>query len=139
MHYVMRPANLRHVLIVPLFMLAAALSAGVVFAHPEQSTHSTPSTTQTPEGCTAGWNVVTSPNGSTYRNRLRSIEVISTTDIWAVGSQEQSQGQLPLTLIEHWDGTQWSVVPSPNPTGGVELYGVSAAASDDVWAVGGTT
>ena len=41
------------------------------------------------------------------------------------------------TLIEHWDGTAWTVVPSPNkgpfPN---SLSGVTAVAPDDVWAVG---
>src|SRR5262249_10325510 len=49
-----------------------------------------------------------------------------------------------------WDGTQWSVVPSPNPLSmgkttsaapnyeydGNFLYGVAAASSSEVWAVG---
>jgi hypothetical protein len=39
-------------------------------------------------------------------------------------------------LIEHWDGAQWTVVPSPNPNGWSWLNAVAAVASDDVWAVG---
>ncbi len=41
------------------------------------------------------------------------------------------------TLIEHWDGASWSVVPSPNP--GTRSNGLSdlvALAPDDAWAVG---
>jgi hypothetical protein len=34
-------------------------------------------------------------------------------DIWAVGYEETSS-YVPQTLIEHWDGHSWSVVPSPN-------------------------
>jgi hypothetical protein len=48
-----------------------------------------------------------------------------------------------VTLIQHWNGTQWAVVPSPNPTpplsGGPvsnELYGIAAVSANDVWAVG---
>jgi len=37
------------------------------------------------------------------------------------------------TLIEHWNGAQWSIVQSQG-TGG--LSGVAAIASNDVWAVG---
>jgi hypothetical protein len=41
------------------------------------------------------------------------------------------------TLIEHFNGTKWSVVPSPNP-GKLRniLYGVAAISDSDVWAVG---
>jgi len=38
--------------------------------------------------------------------------------------------------VEHWDGTSWSVVPSPNPAAKNDLYAVSARASNDVWAAG---
>src|SRR5205823_1467931 len=37
----------------------------------------------------------------------------------------------------HWDGTSWSVVPSPSPgTTLNRLSGVAALAADDVWAIG---
>jgi hypothetical protein len=37
----------------------------------------------------------------------------------------------------HWNGTVWSVVPTPNrPTRDNYLTGVSASGPDDVWAVG---
>jgi hypothetical protein len=38
-------------------------------------------------------------------------------------------------LILHWDGSAWSVVPSPTANDGT-LEGVVALASNDVWAVG---
>jgi hypothetical protein len=41
------------------------------------------------------------------------------------------------TLIEHFDGTSWSVVPSPNADSGQILFGVAAISDTDVWAVGG--
>jgi hypothetical protein len=41
------------------------------------------------------------------------------------------------TLIEHWDGRNWSVVRSADPgSSGNSLFGVAAAGSSDVWAVG---
>ena len=40
----------------------------------------------------------------------------------------------PAALTEHWDGTQWTVVASPQVAGVLE--GVAVAAHDDVWAVG---
>ena len=39
--------------------------------------------------------------------------------------------------MEHWNGTAWSVVPSPSPgTDGNYLNGVAAVSANDVWAVG---
>ena len=40
------------------------------------------------------------------------------------------------TLIEHWDGTSWTRVPSPSPGPDASLWGVSATSADDAWAVG---
>lgn len=44
------------------------------------------------------------------------------------------------SIVEHWDGTSWSVVPNEHPGGFHELTGIAAVSSADVWAVGsGTT
>src|SRR5690348_5630714 len=58
----------------------------------------------------AAWNIVPSPNVGTT-SHLNSVSVISATDVWAVGYSSTG------TLIEHWDGTSWSIVSSPNPNG----------------------
>ena len=44
-------------------------------------------------------------------------------------------------LIEHWDGSSWSLIPSvaePSPNGGY-LNGVTCVSSTDCWASGATT
>lgn len=77
------------------------------------------------------WMIVPSPNSSTV-DLLRSVSAVSATDVWAVGYSERTpQG----TLTEHWDGTSWNIVPSPN-AGISFLYGVAAISDSDVWAVG---
>ena len=44
------------------------------------------------------------------------------------------------TLTEHWDGSTWNVVSSPNVgTNDNILYGVATVSTDDVWAVGTST
>jgi hypothetical protein len=78
------------------------------------------------------WNLVPSPNAASFADSLQKLAVINANDIWAVGSWQSSSSS--GTLAEHWNGTQWSIVPTPN-TGG-QLTGVSAAASNNVWAVG---
>jgi hypothetical protein len=35
------------------------------------------------------------------------VDCIATTDCWAVGSDRH--GQVEPSLIEHWNGTAWSV------------------------------
>jgi hypothetical protein len=86
------------------------------------------------------WTRTPSPNvlmssGSAYPSRLNALEVISANDIWAVG--EYIIGNQFLTLIEHWDGTRWSIVPSPNGLAGDgRLWDVTAVSPNDVWAVG---
>src|SRR5207248_429741 len=43
------------------------------------------------------------------------------------------------TLVEHWDGSSWSVVSSPNPDPSFDsLHAVAAISSNNVWAVGTT-
>ncbi len=57
----------------------------------------------------------------------------ASNDVWAVGTSKT------LTLTEHWDGSSWSVEPSPNrstTSSGNVLDAVVAIASNDVWAVG---
>jgi hypothetical protein len=50
-------------------------------------------------------------------------------------------GHDQFSLVEHWDGIQWSVVPSPSPSPAdgltwIGLQAVAAAGPDDVWAAG---
>ena len=60
------------------------------------------------------------------------MAAIAANDVWVAGYY--FPGSYAQTLIEHWDGTSWSVVPSPN--GCCTLRGVAAVAANDVWAVG---
>ncbi len=89
------------------------------------------------------WRIVSSPNvgTGTYGNRLNAVAAVSANDAWAVGFSPHPSGTpqyLRQTLIEHWNGSNWSVVASPNPTGKtwVVLNGVAAVSASDVWAVG---
>jgi hypothetical protein len=77
------------------------------------------------------WSVVASPNPSTAYNadnELRSIAAAGPNDIWAVGMYQNEQTAIHQhrTLIEHWDGTGWSIVSSPSPGHSSELNAVAA-------------
>ncbi|HXJ66009.1 MAG TPA: hypothetical protein VNN79_19795, partial [Actinomycetota bacterium] len=82
------------------------------------------------------WHVQQSPNANTSTpNDLEGVTATSTKDAWAVGLFFTS-GSVARTLTEHWNGTAWSLVPSPSPGTGDDLSGVDAVSSTDVWAVG---
>ena len=89
------------------------------------------------------WTRVPSPNpGGSHVSKLLAVAAIDADDIWAVGVFNRHQGQgggsPNLTLTEHWDGTTWSWVPSPNDPSAYEsaLHAVGGTGPDDVWAVG---
>lgn len=83
------------------------------------------------------WSIVAAPQPSASLDILTSVTAISANDVWAVGLFAAPNGyEAPLTL--HWDGSIWSVVPSPAGSGSSELLGVAAVSSTDVWAVGET-
>ncbi len=83
------------------------------------------------------WTIVSSPNPGSSINRLFAVTAISANDVWAVGNYSIPVSGTFRTLTEHWNGTQWSVVSSPNP--GLDynvIIGVTATAANDAWAVG---
>jgi len=89
------------------------------------------------------WKRVASPvpPGSRYAV-LYGVAATSTRNAWAVGyyNAREPHGSKDLTLIEHWNGTSWKTVASPNPRGGTSagtvLRGISASSARNAWAVG---
>ncbi len=88
----------------------------------------------------ANWSLVDSPNPPPHAEAaLHHVTVLSDTDAWAVGYYVTATGIIGFrnTLIEHWDGTAWQIVPSPNVgSDDNDLWGVFAISINDVWAVG---
>ena len=82
------------------------------------------------------WHITRTPRLGSLRDILFSATAVSPRDVWAVGERQDRAGRF-RTLVEHWNGTRWSVVPSPDPgpTGNC-LFGVAAGGRGDVWAVG---
>jgi hypothetical protein len=112
---------------------------------PSPSSSSFPSPSPTPTADpTCGFAVVASPNASGLDNTLADVAVLSATDAWAVGEYTVDGYAAVRTLIQHYDGTTWTTVPSPNRLTGTgrnqinSLRGVTAIAPNDVWAVGYT-
>lgn len=83
------------------------------------------------------WTVVPSANFPGYgRSELTGVLAVSPNDVWAVGDRDRNCCAAVLTLIEHWHGRSWSIVPSPNPGGDEGLSGIAALSPADVYAVG---
>jgi hypothetical protein len=82
------------------------------------------------------WTAYFLPNVGAQQNSLLAVSMPSSGKAWAVGYYESGKFQ-QQTLIEHYNGTVWSVVPSPSP-GALQniLFGVAAVTDTDVWAVG---
>jgi hypothetical protein len=78
------------------------------------------------------------PPGSTAS--LLGVADVAPGDGWAVGFSTSTSTDQDQTLIEHWNGTSWSIVPSPDPAGGStgsdELWAIAAVSPTDIWAAG---
>jgi hypothetical protein len=87
----------------------------------------------------AHWTIVPSKNpasGTHTTNTLGAVVALTPKNAWAFGFYEKTTTSF-RTLIEHWDGVSWSVVPSPNNGPGENaLLGATARSSTDIWAVG---
>jgi hypothetical protein len=87
------------------------------------------------------WSLVSVPNpnpGAIYYDiTFSGIAAIAANDIWAVGSfPTWPNGNYEHALTEHWDGTSWSIIPSPTSGGLDFLHAVSARSDGSVVAVG---
>lgn len=83
------------------------------------------------------WSKVTAPTPPTgcAFSALKGVTAVSSNDVWAVGRCETSSFTT-AALVEHWDGSAWSVMSAPAPSNST-LNAVSAGSAHDVWAVGG--
>lgn len=86
------------------------------------------------------WSVVPSPN-PTGDTDLRGVAASSPDNAWAVGyTNPTTCNPMCGTVAMHWNGTAWTVVPTPDPSAGFldGLMGVDAISTHDAWAVGTT-
>jgi hypothetical protein len=105
----------------------------------------------------ADWIRVKSPSPAP-NSRLAAAATTSDDNAWAVGYTGTGSGTIAgpaaptrpartrptvgqagdLPLIEHWNGTAWSIVPGPASVPSGELRSVVALSPIDAWAVGWT-
>jgi osmotically inducible protein OsmC len=70
------------------------------------------------------WVMTKIPNLGTEGSRLNGIQVLSPADAWAVGQTQDSNGAI-LTLTARYNGSAWTIVPSPDPGSLANLSGNS--------------
>ena len=114
---------------------AAALAAPLMLAGVVAGLGSAAASAATCQAWTGGGQPPSTGNGN---NDLSSVTVVSACNAWAVGTDINSG--LAQTLIEHWVGASWTVVPSPDPGNSDNtLSSVRALSANNAWAVGSTT
>jgi len=81
-----------------------------------------------------GWQILSSVDGNA--GILYGITCVDADHCYAVGADTSADPE--TNLVESWDGTSWSVVPSipDNGSGENGLYGVSCVSTSYCWAVG---
>jgi hypothetical protein len=86
----------------------------------------------------SAWSQVPTPNIMRSDEKLNAVSAAAANDVWAVGSMNQTGFKHTDPLAAHWDGTSWSIVPTPATTGGSKsiLFGVADLGGGNAWAVG---
>jgi hypothetical protein len=76
------------------------------------------------------------PQGIAY-GIIYGVTALSPKDVWAVGVQNSGtpDNATNTTLVYHFDGNAWSIVPSPT-TPGINLGGIVANSPKDLYAFG---
>jgi hypothetical protein len=72
------------------------------------------------------WSRVSAPAAG-----LQAVTALAGNNVWAAGAQLGRS-----TVIEHWNGTAWKIVTSPNTGSGSLLNSISAISPNDIWAAG---
>ena len=82
----------------------------------------------------SSWSVFPHPEpvGSTYTT-FSKVAGVSPTDVWAVGESQTSSQQ---TLVEHFNGTSWKIVPSAVQGAYNYVRGLAVRTTGDAWLVG---
>lgn len=128
--------------IVPVFISMFLLSTLVGVAYAATIPHYAGEQSSVPVAFALNkWRVIPSANPSTSGDYLRGVAALAPNNIWAAGDYLSGLGktQVDSTLIEHFDGSTWTMIPSPNPgTGpnGNYLRAIAAVSANNIYAAG---
>jgi hypothetical protein len=85
------------------------------------------------------WSIIPSSNPATTTgdyDALQGVAALSASNVWAVGYSGCVSCSGDHSLIEHWNGSNWSIVSNPTLYPSQDLYGIAAVSANDIWAVG---
>jgi hypothetical protein len=86
----------------------------------------------------ASWSIVPTPafTGNNNNPVLVGLVALPSGELWAAG-QFLISSAIQQTLTEHWDGTSWTIEPSPNArNSNNRLHGIAVTPGGTLWAVG---
>jgi hypothetical protein len=79
------------------------------------------------------WTSTLPPSPGAGDNEFFGVAALSACNVWAVGNYRMTATGTLLSLAEHWNGTAWKVVPTPNPGTSINfLRAVSAFSASNV-------
>ncbi len=85
------------------------------------------------------WTILPSPSPGSSAG-LNAVAAVAADDVWAAGDYVPSGASANDSLVLHWDGTSWTVVPSPGVSQfgeqGFSFAAIEAVGPDDVWFTG---
>jgi hypothetical protein len=69
---------------------------------------------------------------------LKAVAALSPSNVWAVGMVRPSASEGWMPVVEHWNGTSWRRVSSPDPHPNLSrnLMAIAAISASDIWAAG---
>jgi hypothetical protein len=88
------------------------------------------------DGTSSSWSRTVFPDPRYGFIALSAVTALSPSDVWAVGTLKSGNNSRPSALIEHWDGTRWSLVHNPSTAG--SLVAIAAISATDIWSTGST-
>lgn len=87
----------------------------------------------------SNWTLFSPPQVGSEEKELNGVDGVASDDVWAVGAYTPAGTNANKTLVEHWNGSKWVVVASPNVGGSTTsntLTSVDALSRTSAWAVG---
>ena len=85
----------------------------------------------------SAWSTEQAQDPGTESNYFAAVDAVAPDDVWAVGAYASSKYSWS-SMVQHYDGSSWSVLPVPYQKGYDQLVAVSAISEGDVWAAGET-
>jgi hypothetical protein len=134
----MRSADLRRAAVASVTVAVAVLAglANPAAASPRPAMRSGPASAAA-QAHSCHRHAASQPPSAGSTSELDAVGATSSCNAWAVGYGETGAGI--STVIDHWNGTSWIRVTSPDPGTGFRedfLNGVAVISARDIWAVG---